>query len=316
MLASLLMILCGCNPSTSPTQEPSPVHTGTGTSVPGLQASNAFYYYRDVDKAWAFYRDILGLETVVDYGFAKILRLAGSSYVTLVDAERGMHSADEPKTVTLSLVSEQVEAWYAYLKSKGVPIHSELRVEEGRPHDGFVAVDPEGYYLEFERFNPHPENQDLIPLLSRLEPLSGETGKRPPQLTVQATIYWLYYDDLARMQRFYEELLGVPLLVDQGWAKVYNVTGSGFLGLVDGSRGLHQATPKKGVTLSFFTATVEAWFNYARHVQGIEYRSQELGSESGRVTTFVAYDPEGYFLEWDTFLPVEGNEKLLEQLSR
>ena len=32
--------------------------------------------------------------------------------------------------------------------------------------------------------------------------------------------------------------------------------------------------------------------------------------------TLVGYDPEGYFLEWDTFLPVEGNERLLELLRR
>ena len=32
--------------------------------------------------------------------------------------------------------------------------------------------------------------------------------------------------------------------------------------------------------------------------------------------TFVAYDNEGYFLEWDTFLDVEGNERLLEALRR
>ncbi|MDP2957663.1 MAG: hypothetical protein Q8N53_14655 [Longimicrobiales bacterium] len=34
----------------------------------------------------------------------------------------------------------------------------------------------------------------------------------------------------------------------------------------------------------------------------------------GRVRTFVGYDPEGYFLEWDTFLEVQGNERLLALL--
>ena len=29
---------------------------------------------------------------------------------------------------------------------------------------------------------------------------------------------------------------------------------------------------------------------------------------------FFYYDPENYFLEFDTFLDVEGNEKLLERL--
>ena len=66
---------------------------------------------------------------------------------------------------------------------------------------------------------------------------------------------WLYYRDLELMQAFYEGMLGVPLLVDQGWAKVYPVAGSGFIGLVDGERGLHQATEQKGVTVSFFNGS-------------------------------------------------------------
>ncbi len=281
--------------------------------VPELQASNAFYYYRNVEKAWEFYRDVLGFETAADYGFAKIMRVAESSYLTLVDAERGMHGADEPKSVTLALVTQQVEGWYAYLESREVPIHSELKATEGRPHDGFVAVDPEGYFLEFERFNPHQENIDLMPLLAELKPSTG--ASRPPELTIQATIFWLYYSDLVPMERFYESLLGVPLLVDQGWAKVYSVAGSGFIGLVDGARGLHQATEQNGVTLSFFTDDVEAWFSHVARQPGIELRTPEITSESDRVRTFVAYDLEGYYLEWDTFLDVEGNEILFPQLS-
>ena len=34
--------------------------------------------------------------------------------------------------------------------------------------------------------------------------------------------------------------------------------------------------------------------------------------ESGLVRTLVGYDPDGYFLEWDTFLDLEGNERLIE----
>jgi len=309
--AVILFALLGCASETTGEETADEVQQAVGT-VPELQASNAFYYYRNVDKAWQFYRDVLGFETAADYGFAKIMRVAESSYLTLVDAERGMHSADEPKSVTLALVTPQVEGWFEYLRSREVPLRSELKVTEGRPHDGFVAIDPEGYLLEFERFNPHPENVDLIPMLAELKPAAG-TG-RPPELTIQATIFWLYYRDLEPMEQFYESLLGVPLLVDQGWAKVYSIAGSGFLGLVDGARGLHQASEQKGVTLSFFTDDVEAWFSKVSAQPGIEMRTPEITSESDRVRTFVGYDPEGYYLEWDTFLDVEGNEILFPQL--
>lgn len=281
--------------------------------MPDIQAANAFYYYRDVDGAWEFYTDVLGFETVADYGFAKILRVAPDSYLTLVDAERGMHSADEPKSVTLAVVTEQVEGWYEYLSGAGVSMRSEFRPEEGRPHDGFVAVDPEGYLLEFERFNPHAENTELMPKLDGIDALGPSGGARPAELLVQATVLWLYYDDIPLMESFYEGLFDVGLLVDQGWAKVYEASPTGFIGLVDGTRGLHQATDEKGVTVSFFTSDVSGWLDRAKE-QALELRTPDLTDESGRVQVFVAYDPEGYFLEWDSFLDVEGNERLLQLL--
>ena len=280
-----------------------------------IQACNAFYYYDDLDKTWKFYRDILGFETVADYGFAKIMRVASTSYLTLVDGQSGMHDLHEPKSITLAMVSEQVEDWYGYLKNAGVPMHKEFNFKEGQPHDGFVALDPEGYFLEFERFNPHPENHALMPLLSKLESIHPKTGKRPKELGLQATVLWLYHRDLAKMQQFYESLLDVDLVVDQGWAKVYQAAGSAFIGLVDGERGLHKTSEKKCVTVSFFTDEVDAWFEKVSAVEGFELRTSQVIDESGQVRIFVGYDPEGYFLEWDTFRNTQENQTLLQQMN-
>jgi predicted enzyme related to lactoylglutathione lyase len=284
--------------------------------VPDIQATNAFYYYSDLEAAWAFYTDVLGLETVADLGFAKILQVAEASFLTLVDAERGMHSAAEPKTVTLAFVTDEVAGWWEYLSAAGVPMRADFDLIEGRPHGGFVAIDPEGYYLEFERFNPHEENARLMPLLDQIEPLYSGRGSRPGDLGIRATVFWLYYDDLGPPQRFYEELLGVDLLVDQGWAKVYEASRSGFIGLVDGAHGLHQTTDEKGVTISLFTSDVEAWFERVKVLGTLELRTPEITDESKRVRVFVGFDPDGYFLEWDTFLDREGNERLLDLLHR
>jgi catechol 2,3-dioxygenase-like lactoylglutathione lyase family enzyme len=313
LLGTLLLASACAVPDSDPaTDEPATSPEATAPSAtPDILATNAFYYYRDVDAAWAFYRDVLGFETVADYGFAKILRVAPASYLTLVDEDQGMHSADEPRSVTLAIVTEEVEGWWAYLSEREVPMRASLgEVEPGQPHDGFVAIDPEGYFLEFERFNPHDENVDLVPLLADIEPLGPAGGTRPPELKVQGTVLWLYYRDISTMEAFWEELLGVDLLVDQGWAKVYQGSRTGFIGLVDGERGLHSASDEKSVTVSFFTSDVAAWRERTDR-QGLEARTPELGTESGRVTTWVAYDPEGYFLEWDTFLDVEENAGLV-----
>jgi predicted enzyme related to lactoylglutathione lyase len=153
-----------------------------------------------------------------------------------------------------------------------------------------------------------------MPLLSDLKPTYSEVESRPKELGVQATVLWLYYRDLVLVQRFYEDLFGVQLLVDQGWAKVYQAAGSGFIGLVDGKHGLHQATEQKSVTVSFFTDDVDSWFERAKTCPGFKLRTEEVTVEYGRVRLFVGYDPEGYFLEWDTFLEVGENDLLPQQL--
>ena len=308
--------------------EPRPSAAGAGaasatpsgaTDRPAIVASNAFYYYADVEAAWRFYSDVLGFETAADYGFAKIMRVAPASYLTLVDAAEGMHSADEPKTATLAIVTDEVEGWHAHLTAAGVPMRGELgEVDPEAPHVGFVAVDPEGYFLEFERFQPHPENEQLMPALDVLEPLypgAGAATTRPAELGVRATVQWLYFRDTAATNRFYERVLGTPPIVDQGWAWAFPLSASGFLGVVDGSRGLHQATDDKGVTLSLIVDDIETWYEWMRGLDDFAWRSDEIGDESGRVRVFVGYDPEGYYLEWDEFLDVEGNEDLMRQLA-
>ena len=278
-------------------------------------ANNVFFYYDNLEEATRFYTEILGLEAVTDYEFAKILRVADTSFVTLVSGESGMHSTEEPKAVAIALVTDELEAWYEYLVAQEVSMRGELKVNEGRPHDGFVAYDPEGYYLEFERFNPHPENDELIPVLDGAE--SRYTDSGPPELGFKATVLWTYYDDLAGAERFYEDVMGLRLMVDQGWAKIYRTSATGFIGLVDGEKGMHQATPDKAVTVSFLTTDVDAWFKHLERqeeLEKLELRHHEVLDE-GFVRVFVGYDPENYFLEFDTFMEYEGNEALLAALA-
>jgi catechol 2,3-dioxygenase-like lactoylglutathione lyase family enzyme len=318
--AALLLATAACaaDPGPSSDEEGSGAADEPARMRPVIQANNAFYYYADLDAAWRFYTGVMGFETAADFGFAKILRVGPTSYLTLVNAEDGMHAADEPKTVTLAVVTDEVEGWWEYLSAAGVPMRGEFAPAEGRPHVGFVAVDPEGYYLEFERFETHEENDRLMPALSEVEALYPATGlatERPANLGVRGTVLWLYYQDTAAANAFYTDLLGEGPIVDQGWAWAYRTSASGYLGIVDGARGLHQATDDKGVTVSLFTPDIEAWFEYLGTQAGFEFRSTEVGDESGRVRTFVGYDPEGYFLEWDTFIPADGNEELLRQLA-
>jgi catechol 2,3-dioxygenase-like lactoylglutathione lyase family enzyme len=311
LIASLLPLFVSL-PSCTGTDE-----GATGAVNPhqqyGITANNAFVYYADVEAATRFYIETLGLQLAADYGFAKILRIAPTSYLTLVDAQEGMHSADEPKTVAIALVTDQLDEWFDYLSTHNVEMLHGYNPVEGRPHHGFVALDPEGYYLEFERFNKHPENELLMPALDRTETVPAS----PPEaqgLGFKATILWLYYKDMDAVQRFYEKRLGLQLIVDQGWAKIYQTSGSGYIGLLDETRGMHSFTEQKAVTVSFLTDDLDGWFEHVSEQSAFELRSEEI-EETERYRAFVGYDPEGYYLEFDTFLQHEDNESLLQALT-
>jgi predicted enzyme related to lactoylglutathione lyase len=281
---------------------------------PDIVATNAFYYYADVDEAWAFYRDILGLETVIDYGFAKILRLADSSYLTLVQASEGMHTADEPKTVTLNLVTDELSRWHAYLASEGVSMLIDNVNVDDRVSNNFVAADPNGYALKFIRYNPHPNHADYVAAFADAEPVQSSAANRPGPLSIRAAAHAIYFESLADIRPFYESLFETAPIGQLNGEDTYQLSSSGFLVLVEGADELHSPTETNGVTLSFLTSDVDAWFARATSWEGFELRTPEVLNEGGRVKVFVGYDPAGVFLEWDTFLDVPENAPLLGYL--
>jgi catechol 2,3-dioxygenase-like lactoylglutathione lyase family enzyme len=284
----------------------------------GIQANLVFFYYPDLDAAERFYTGLLGLEKVLDYGFARICRISETSYIGLVEETKGMHDPGEPKTVTLAFVTDEIDGWYAYLAEQGVEMRGPLGDASRHPTRGFVAYDPAGYFLEFERFLDHPQNGKLHALLEgvgSVYPPAGQETTRPAGLGIRATVFWLYYKDIPEAERFYTEVFGASRLVDQGFAKVYSSSRSGFIGLVDEAQGLHRFSAEKAVNVSFFTDRIEDW--YGRFLEmGVPIKDPLEDSSSIPVRAFVGLDPAGYFVEFDTFLEDPRNTKILEHLRR
>lgn len=279
----------------------------------GIEASNVFLYYKDLNRATQFYKETLGLELLADYQMATIFRLANDSYLILVDESKGMHSAEEPKTVALALLTEQLDEWWEYLNQEKVEIKYGYKPKVGGAHDGFVAIDPEGYLLEFERFKQHPENERFVPLLNKNTtiPSQNAKGKFPKGMGFHSSITWLYYKDMLGMQQFYEETLGLTLVADQGWTKIYQVSSGGFIGLVDECRGMHSFSEKKAVNISFLLEDLEGYFNYVKAQAPFTLRSEKLETgPEGKYKAFVGYDPGMYYMEFDKFFNHKDNQQL------
>jgi catechol 2,3-dioxygenase-like lactoylglutathione lyase family enzyme len=128
-----------------------------------------------------------------------------------------------------------------------------------------------------------------------------------------ANIIWLYYQDIPESQAFYEDNFGAKLLVDQGFAKVYSSSRSGFIGLVDEAQGLHRFTPKKAVNVSFLTGQIDEWYAHLE-AKGVKIKDSLETMESIPVKAFVAYDPGEYYIEFDQFLKDPRNQRILQLL--
>lgn len=109
-----------------------------------------FLYYRDLNRAETFYRDVLGLPLVIDQGFAKIFRLADGAHVGLVDEAKGMNNWQEDKCVQLCLRVEDVDAWHDWARLEGLSDLSRLFVNDTIGIRAFVFRDPEGYQIEVQ----------------------------------------------------------------------------------------------------------------------------------------------------------------------
>ena len=117
-----------------------------------------------------------------------------------------------------------------------------------------------------------------------------------PDAPNQLAITFLYCLDLPGAMRFYEEVLGLPLVIDQGWSKIYRLCPGAHVGLVDEARGMHRWAPVKPVQLCIRVPGVDDWYAYAR-AQGLDNLSALFQNEALGIRAFVFTDPEGYQIE-------------------
>jgi predicted enzyme related to lactoylglutathione lyase len=111
-----------------------------------------FLYYRDLDRAFRFYRDVMGFPLAIDQGhLAKIMRICNGAHVGLVDEAHGMHKWAETRPVQLCIRVPDIDAWYDYAREQGVANLSDLFANETIGIRAFVFDDPEGYQIEIQQ---------------------------------------------------------------------------------------------------------------------------------------------------------------------
>jgi len=121
---------------------------------PSIDAQITFIYTTSLERSAGFYERMLGLRLAVDQGGCRIYHVSGASYVGV--CQRAAEDIQLPsagkRSVILTLVTEEVDAWYRRLTTLGVMFESPPR---SNPEYGIYHVflrDPNGYLLEIQRF--------------------------------------------------------------------------------------------------------------------------------------------------------------------
>ena len=311
-----------CTPEESAPSPPAESVAGGGGSLsPTLlwpaSSSSVMFFYSDVVAAAEFYQTELGLTPLsgsdavaghVDF------RITSTTFLELRrnDGSVADHAAQEAKATALALITEDLEAWDAWATERGWERSHPLAKRAGSAHDGFVTVDPEGYKLEFEQFNQHPENAAFLPLLTRLPPISTALGGGGTRMSFSATISWLYYVQPAEAREFHRGTLGMPLVAVQPvspavaartgsahMADIYQTSAAGFFGAVDERNGMADWASPAAVVLSFglvpqagVAASTQATLQALGLVASL--RNDEAASFSGT----AIHDIEGYSMQW------------------
>ena len=122
-----------------------------------------------------------------------------------------------------------------------------------------------------------------------------------PEGAAELAITFLYFRDLPRAMAFYERVLGIELAIDQGWSKIYRLTGNAHIGLVDETRGAHRAADPKPVQVCLRVADVDAWHAWVKNCE-VAGLTDAKDSPSLGIRAFMFDDPEGYQIEIQSVL--------------
>ncbi|MBN1178969.1 MAG: VOC family protein [Anaerolineae bacterium] len=118
-------------------------------SHPPIDQQITFLYTRDLAETARFYEDVLGLPLALDQGSCRIYRVSAGGYVGFCRREE---APERPAGVIVTLVTQEVDAWYRRLTGLGVAFEKPPSVNPAYNIYHCFLRDPNGYLIEIQRF--------------------------------------------------------------------------------------------------------------------------------------------------------------------
>ena len=111
---------------------------------------------------------------------------------------------------------------------------------------------------------------------------------------------FIYVRDLHVSAAFYENLIGLPLALDQGSCRIYRVAGDAFLGICQQRDAVDQS-PSGALILTLVTHDVDGWHRYLAE-RGVVVEKPPQYNPVYNIYHCFLRDPDGYLVEIQRFL--------------
>ncbi|MHC0064026.1 VOC family protein [Nostoc sp. UIC 10890] len=129
---------------------------------PQIEQQVTFFSTSNLNISTEFYEQKLGLELWLDQGTCRIYTVSGSGYLGLCQASEILTPpADKQSSVIFTLVTQQVDEWFEYLKERGIEFENPPILNEKYKIYHCFFRDPDGYLIEIQRFETNGNKKDI-----------------------------------------------------------------------------------------------------------------------------------------------------------
>jgi len=126
-------------------------------SHPTITQQITFLYTDDLAATTRFYEGVFGFRLALDQGTCRIYHTAIDSYLGFCQRQ-GVQP--EHSDVVFTLVTPDVDGWFAFLRRKGIAFEKTPAVNLRFNIYHFFLRDPNGYLIEIQRFLDPDWNQE------------------------------------------------------------------------------------------------------------------------------------------------------------
>jgi catechol 2,3-dioxygenase-like lactoylglutathione lyase family enzyme len=123
-----------------------------------------------------------------------------------------------------------------------------------------------------------------------------------PHPPIDQQITFLYTRSLATTAPFYEDILGLTLVLDQSGCRIYRVSPDGYVGVCE----RENAQPPVGVVFTLVTSQVDEWYEYLT-ARGVTFEKMPAINTRDNIYHCFLRDPNGYLIEIQRFLDPNWN---------